>query len=93
LVFRSSALVAKEVERVNLEKQPGCLLLVLRGKAAEPLCYDRIVEPAKEIADPLIAAGRTNDNCALKLDPRWPVDASPSSSALHATAPPDDDVD
>ena len=57
MVFRSSALVAKEVERVNLEKQPGCLLLILRGEAAEPLCYDRIVEPAKEIADPIIAAG------------------------------------
>jgi hypothetical protein len=42
---------------VNLEKQPGCLLLILRGEAAEPLCYDRIVEPAKEIADALIAAG------------------------------------
>jgi hypothetical protein len=48
--------VAKEVERVNPEKRPGCLLLVLRGKAAEPLVYDRIVEPAKKIADPFIAA-------------------------------------
>jgi hypothetical protein len=40
-------------------------LLVLKGEAAEPLCYGRIVEPAKEIADLAQAHPRIRNGRAI----------------------------
>src|SRR5438270_8594008 len=43
----ASARIGPHLCFLALLEQPGCFFRVLRGEAAQPLCYSRVVGPAK----------------------------------------------